>query len=94
MVTDLPIHLDDVTERLRLDEVGDRLRGITETISETAGQTARRASRAAPTRRVSWPLLGAGLGIGLLIGLFVLFRSRRSTTKVGSSSPSETYART
>jgi hypothetical protein len=39
-------------------------------------------------------LAATGIGVGLLLAVFLVFRSRRSTTDIGPTTPAETYAHT
>jgi hypothetical protein len=71
---DLPVHLGDVTDRLR------QLPGVP--------GAKRRKVRA--RGRLVVPLAVAGV----LAGLYLVRRSRRSTTSVGADSPAEAYAHT
>jgi hypothetical protein len=105
MVMDLPIHVGDVTDRLKdlsgsvsdlpahVGDVTDRLRDL----SESAAASARRVVPARQPKGLSgWalPLGLAVLGTGIGVAVLLWFRSRRSTTKLGSTTPSESFAHT
>jgi hypothetical protein len=106
---DLPIHMSDVADRVGdvNDRLRDLSETATETASktaQTASKTAHTAAQTAssrarqvgrtPRRNLAGPMAVTGLGIGILLVVFLIFRSRRSTSNVGSASQSEAYART
>jgi hypothetical protein len=108
-MSDVADRVGDVTDRLRdLSETATKTASETaQTASktaQTAAQKAQTASRSAssrarrvgrpPGRNLAGPMVVTGLGIGILLAVFLIFRSRRSTSNVGSASPSEAYART
>lgn len=88
---DLPVNLDDVTERLRY--LGETAGASAKRAASTTAQRAASTTRQAGGRRFTLPIILMAL-VGVGLGTFFLLRSRRSTKDVGSASPSDAYART
>lgn len=77
-VRDLPSHVD-------VGEVTDRVRDLTSNAASTVRASADRAGVTARNRPDGmWRILAPLLAVGVVAVLWAVFRSRRSTTEVGS----------